>query len=562
MEVQNKVTDDDPQVTAAHSFADAAENLNDIITDINKKATVERADRVSLCCNVVLKEARNEETLVKQIIYAMLSAYSPSPINLAINAPTGTGKSFTLGKVASLFPESDVLLLAGMTEKALFHRPGDLVVKNADGKYESIQPRLQRIDEELAELELKLLASVGRQEKVKCKIEMAKMEQERAQLLSDAKKLIDLSGKALIFLDTPSPALFESMMPLLSHDAWQVEYDFVDTHNGIKTKSNVLQGWPAVIFAQAIDNSGYRRWPEIQRRFVITNPKITDEKISAAINLTSDKYGLPDILYQQTVVSDAQKDEARQVLKDLKEEIQDGIKDLKPGKNIVYIPFRESIERSLPRGDVLDMTVAKRFFTWLSLLATVNMRSRPRLVIGETSSVIATFKDLQEALALTEYGAGGRPYVYEWFNDILLPAWQKSENPAGISSKELSEWQKENKGKRQSSQNIRKTYLDPLYSEGYLEKTQNPDDKREYLYTPVVGKQVRLFEARMVRITTSSLYPDRANMQSWIQAALSIAPEPTTILDVEEGGVVRELTVEDLVEKHFSDPESCFWQAW
>jgi hypothetical protein len=57
----------------------------------------------------------------------------------------------------------------------------------------------------------------------------------------------------------------------------------MNCHNGIKTKTNILRGWPAVIFAQAIDYSHYQRYPEIQRRFIITNPKMTTEKYAAAI---------------------------------------------------------------------------------------------------------------------------------------------------------------------------------------------------------------------------------------------------------------------------------------
>jgi hypothetical protein len=35
--------------------------------------------------------------------------------------------------------------------------------------------------------------------------------------LKDARKLIDLSHKILVFLDTPRPELFNALMPLLSH---------------------------------------------------------------------------------------------------------------------------------------------------------------------------------------------------------------------------------------------------------------------------------------------------------------------------------------------------------
>ncbi len=69
----------------------------------------------------------------------MLSAYTNNPINLAINSPSGEGKSYVIHKVGDNFPKQDVMFLAGMTDKALFHRQGGLVVKNTkSGEYESI----------------------------------------------------------------------------------------------------------------------------------------------------------------------------------------------------------------------------------------------------------------------------------------------------------------------------------------------------------------------------------------------------------------------------------------
>jgi HD-like signal output (HDOD) protein len=77
----------------------------------------------------------------------MLSAYSNNPINLLINAPSGVGKNYVINIVASLFPQSDILSLAGMTDKALFHRSGKLVIKNEiTGEYESIEESINALD--------------------------------------------------------------------------------------------------------------------------------------------------------------------------------------------------------------------------------------------------------------------------------------------------------------------------------------------------------------------------------------------------------------------------------
>ena len=107
-------------------------------------------DTIQFCIDVILKEAREETRLVKQILYVLLSMYTNNPINLAINAPTGEGKNYVIKKVGGLFPADDVIFLAGLSEKALYHRHGMLVVKNPlTGKYESIEDRLKEIDSKI-----------------------------------------------------------------------------------------------------------------------------------------------------------------------------------------------------------------------------------------------------------------------------------------------------------------------------------------------------------------------------------------------------------------------------
>jgi hypothetical protein len=64
----------------------------------------------------------------------LLSGYTKNPTNLAINAPTGEGKTYVVTKVADLFPQSDIMFLSAMTDKALFHRQGVLVIKNERGE--------------------------------------------------------------------------------------------------------------------------------------------------------------------------------------------------------------------------------------------------------------------------------------------------------------------------------------------------------------------------------------------------------------------------------------------
>jgi hypothetical protein len=74
--------------------------------------------------DVIAKEVKQDDRLCRQVYYTLLSMYTNNPINLAINAPAGEGKSYPVK--AELFPQSDVLFLSAMSDKALFHRPGKL----------------------------------------------------------------------------------------------------------------------------------------------------------------------------------------------------------------------------------------------------------------------------------------------------------------------------------------------------------------------------------------------------------------------------------------------------
>ena len=244
-----------------------------------------------------------------------------------------------------------------------------------------------------------------------------------------------MSGKIIIFLDTPPEQLLSGLLPLLSHDKYEVEYEFVDTHNSIKTKSNVLRGWPAIISAQAIDYSHYKRILEIQRRFITNNPTMSKEKYNKLINLISNKFSVPDLIYQNEIVSDDDKDTAKEIVKGLKEKIMEIYSNVKPGKNNIIILYSDLISESLPKENAHDMTRANKLFGFLSFLPIVYFDKRPRLVVIKKGDItiqtipIATFEDLQKASYLMEYSDGVRPYILEWYFEVLLKSFEEKTEP-------------------------------------------------------------------------------------------------------------------------------------
>jgi len=464
---------------------------------------------IQFCFDAILKEAKLEDRLVKQIFYHMLSAYTNNPLNLAINSPSGEGKNYVLRKVAENFPKEDVMFLTAMSEKALFHRQGTLVVKN-DGEYEPIEDRLEQIDSEIEdkEYQMKNNAHIKNDQKALLKSQIKTLEDEKKDLLKDAKKLIDLSHKILIFLDTPGFRLFDALMSLLSHDNYEVEYEYADaTNTGIKTKSNVLRGWPVMIFAQALDFTHYQRYPEIKRRFNITNPKMDKDKYKAAIDLIGKKFSYPNYMYESLVVSKSEKEKVREIIRGLKENILNVCDAIEPGNNNVIVPFEEVIINALKSDKAHDMTVAYRLFSYLSLLPIINLEKRPRILFRKKGDPIAqvmpfaTYDDLKEALFLMEYADGIRPYILEWYENVFLKTFKEKTEPdsklfkkddlrtedrIAVTTQELAEATRNIQGKTLTVKKILQTYLEPLMNEGYIDRQESNINHRNNIYFPLV----------------------------------------------------------------------------
>lgn len=542
---------------------------------------------IQYCIDTILKEAKEEGRLVKQILYTMLSAYTNNPINLAINSPSGEGKTYVLQRVGELFPKQDAIFLAGMTEKALFHRSGALVVKNETGDYQSIEDRLEEMDSKIEDKEYERTGTKDRNLKQGLQCQITDLQKEKRDLLKEAKKLIDLSHKILVFLDSPRPELFNALMPLLSHDRYEVEYEYVDTNNGIKTKSNVLRGWPAVIFAQAIDYSHYQRYPEIQRRFIITNPKMTAEKYASAVDLIGDKHGLPDFAYQSKVVSDSDKEKAKAILKGIKQGIEDIC--LQPGKNNILVPFHDVLTKLLPKQKAFDMTVANRFFGFLTLLPIVNSDRRPRLIRREKESFIhqtilfALFEDLRESLDLMQYANGVRPYILEWYNEVFLAAYNSKIGPdskvnskreeveekrRALTSKELIDKTFELQSKKLSTKQILQTYINPLVNENYIDTMDSEIDKRANIYFPVLetSRYSKLFisdernnipQGNKIIVTDPTSYPDKGYVNSKIQEVLRCTSDKDSSIEIQnhEGKVIP---IEELIDQFYGSPDEYF----
>ena len=73
---------------------------------------------------IIKRTVMCEDSLVRQIFYTCMSAYTKDPINLAIIAPTSEGKTYPVMEVTKCFPKEDVLNIGAMSTKALVRQRG------------------------------------------------------------------------------------------------------------------------------------------------------------------------------------------------------------------------------------------------------------------------------------------------------------------------------------------------------------------------------------------------------------------------------------------------------
>lgn len=121
-------------------------------------------------------------------------------------------------------------------------------------------------------------------------------------------------------------------------------------------------GWPIIIFAQAKDFSHYKRYPEIQRCFIITNPKMSKEKYEAAIDLIAKKFSFPSYVYEELVISQREKFVAGEIIKQLRQEMLDLSISVELGSNNVVVHLWEILKNKLDKDNAGDMTNAYRLY--------------------------------------------------------------------------------------------------------------------------------------------------------------------------------------------------------
>jgi hypothetical protein len=126
----------------------------------------------------------------------MSSAFTKRPIHHALNSKdSGTGKSYLLELVSSYFPDRYVIPLGRMSDKALFHRKGILIIRNNEtGQEQLATPILNSLSSEIDDFKEKINGERDKESKFRNK-ELIKQYQKRIReiesQIEEIKKVIN-----------------------------------------------------------------------------------------------------------------------------------------------------------------------------------------------------------------------------------------------------------------------------------------------------------------------------------------------------------------------------------
>ncbi|MGB8033299.1 MAG: hypothetical protein WCF03_05705, partial [Nitrososphaeraceae archaeon] len=379
-----------------------------------------------------------------------------------------------------------------MTPRVLIRQNGILV----DSNNEPLEGRLKELKRAISSAE----GDHGKKEE---------LEEQLNQLYQEAKVLIDLRGKLLVFLEPPHKDTWPILKPILSHDDFEIEHPYVYDMPGMgfKVKKVVTRGWPACIFCSAKNESNWPEWPEIASRFLITSPNMTTKIYLEGNRLIAQRMGLPMLMQQALIVSDHDVQLSKKCVLYLIQQIKKfsalrNSNNTKNHNNSTWVPFGPTLAEILPSEKGTDNRFTQRMFSFLRMITLSHAHLRSRLEYDDESLMIANLEDdLHEVLHITQNISGIPPYKLKIFKDVFLPLYKSKECPdknikgsgkeeeekiIAVTTKELCDYYKKQTGKIITTNNMKQNYLNEFINNGLIDEADSVLDKRSKIYYPLI----------------------------------------------------------------------------
>lgn len=430
------------------------------------------------------KTVKSDPRYIHNVLVCGISAYTPDPINCASEAPTSTGKTYGFTEVLRLFPKKDVLMMGGLSPKALIHQRAKLYDENNNDQTAT----LNAMTAELAELK----AAKG---KKKDDVLIEQKKKELSAFMNKGKWIINLENTILVFLESPSLETFMMLRPLMSHDTFETEYDYVDKQT-LRTRKVFLRGWPLVFYAKAGRGKEDYIWDELKTRSILITPTMSATKYRAGVTLVSQRKGLPgavsdDVLglYDEAGIKRKIELIKAKLLGITKEAI---VSTGKADVNCFWTPFYREVGAEFPANVAKHMRDAKRFFSMINMSAAINVYARPTIEIDGVNYIITLPEDYERAKRIffeetgLEIFSGVPSHILKLFDEVIVPLCagmpEQGEQQTLMIETDKKKW-REVKTREivdksgLPSNTLRQWYLSVLESAGMISSDQDSDNK-------------------------------------------------------------------------------------
>jgi hypothetical protein len=262
------------------------------------------------------------------------------------------------------------------------------------------------------------------------------LQNELDDLKANSRLLIDLRGKIYVFLEPPSVELWNLIKPIMSHDSFVIEHQYVETgtQQGIHVRPLITLGFPTFIFCTAKDESQWEQWDEIVSRSLVMSPNMSSEKYRQANILNARSIGLPSSVQELLIISKQQVELAKKCVQYLKSSINEAVTaNVANSSSLVkieytnpsWIPYTEILGNTLPDEKGSEMRTNRRLLLLIRIISLAKSDLRFQVILDNQTLTIANVEDLTEALHIMQNSSGLPPYKVRFFNEIIYPLYER-----------------------------------------------------------------------------------------------------------------------------------------
>lgn len=381
----------------------------------------------------------------KKIVFlAMLSAYTDkSQINVSLNAPSATGKTYLATQIAKLFPAEDKIERSGASPTSFFYGEG--------------------VDDKARKA-----------------------------------KIVSLRRKILIFYEQPNPALQEKLRALLSHDSREVVHSLTNKKGGRnQTDTIIIEGFAATVFCSAnmvLDE-------QETTRAILVSPESTEAKLKQSIHLQA-RRGSNEDEFDDWLESRPERVKLMERIVAIRDEHVDEIIIEDPSE--IEQRFIKQITSLQPRHQ-RDMSHLQQLIKAIALLNVWRRRRLDGTVVASVSDIDAAFKLWNEFFESQNLNLP--PAVMAIYKKYVVPAYfekldQGSENMkyamkmgfVGVTPNEVSAYYASQEGSVLNGDHLNKQILPQLERAGVITRKkpqkENEDDLNDRRTRHIIPQQL------------------------------------------------------------------------